>query len=134
MPSYSAGRLRLFEQRVCDGNRSMRFSCLGSIEGCPTLGAVMPAPWWAIVGGMPHARRIQFWGATAAREPMNAAFTASVGHDLVPEWPQGDWDHLEVGHAEWDANDGDAEQSAGEGVANREPDARQDEPQDIADA
>jgi hypothetical protein len=40
MPSYSAGRLRLFEQRVCDcdGNRSMRFSCLGSIEGCPTLG------------------------------------------------------------------------------------------------
>ena len=25
----SAGRPRLFEQRVCDGNRSMRFSCLG---------------------------------------------------------------------------------------------------------
>jgi hypothetical protein len=39
---------------------------------------------------------------------MNAAFTASVGHNVVPEWPQGDWDHLEVGHAEWDANDGDA--------------------------
>ena len=40
MPSYTAGRLRLFEQRVCDGNRSMRFSCLGSIEGCPTLGGM----------------------------------------------------------------------------------------------
>jgi hypothetical protein len=57
MLSYTAGRLRLFEQRVCDGIRSMRFSCLGSIEVCPTLGAVMPVPRWAIGGGMGQVQR-----------------------------------------------------------------------------
>lgn len=85
----------------------------GLFVGGPCL--VVPLPWRS--------------GAVGA----DGGGAAVDGHDPGAEGHQGDRDHLEVGHPQRDADDGEAEQEAGDQVAEGQPPARDDEPDDVAD-
>src|SRR3954464_8962226 len=51
-----------------------------------------------------------------AEPPVEHEATRSRANDLAPEREQGDRDHLEVGHTQWDTDDGDAQQDPGDHV------------------
>ena len=58
-----------------------------------------------------------------------------VHRDYVPaHWEERNWDHLEIGQAERDTNDGDAENGTEYGVSDRKPDSLENEPEHVADA
>ena len=56
----------------------------------------------------------------------------AAGHHAHPERHQRDRDDLEIGQAQRDADDGQAEQDAGEQVGEREFPAKEDDPEDVA--
>jgi hypothetical protein len=66
---------------------------------------------------------------TGADAPVGSA----RGDDPGAERDERDRDHLEVGDAERDADDGDAEGDAADDVADGQPPAREDDPDDVAD-
>jgi hypothetical protein len=55
-------------------------------------------------------------------------------HDFASQREQGDRNELEVGDAERNADDRDAQDDARDDVGQDEPPAREDQPQDVADA
>ncbi len=56
-----------------------------------------------------------------------------VHRDNVPtQGQERDWDHFEIGQAQRETNDGDAENGAQYCVSDRQPDARENEPEHIA--
>jgi hypothetical protein len=55
-------------------------------------------------------------------------------YDLPAQWHQGDRDELEIGHAQRDPDDCDAQQYTRDRVSNRKPETRQDEPEEVAQA
>jgi MFS family permease len=70
---------------------------------------------------------------SGAVEPETDLLVGSVArHDLPAEGSQRDGNHLEVGDAERDPDDRDAERHAGHDVPDREPDAGDDDPDDVA--
>src|SRR4051812_24865299 len=56
-----------------------------------------------------------------------------VRNDVAPERGQGYRHQLEVGQPEWNSDDREAEQHTGDQVAECQPPAAEDEPQDVAD-
>jgi hypothetical protein len=86
--------------------------------------------------GEPHVKAITYFGLVRSecRDADRLAYPRVVDwHDLTAERPQGNRDQLEVAEAEGDADDGQAEQHARDHVAEREPPAGEDQPEDVAD-
>lgn len=67
------------------------------------------------------------------RLPARSARRFLDRHDLATEWAQAHRDELEVRKTKRDPDDRQAEQDAAEDVNERQPPARDDEPDDVAD-
>ena len=124
--------------------------------GCLVLAFALPlSSWWRVRRCWRWARRCTGCGGlrpSRRREPArHGPATRAVRRGAVPlaapeangwsvgtislaEGQQGDRDQLEVGDAQRDADDRDAQGDAGDDVAEGQPPAGEDQPQHVADA
>ena len=81
----------------------------------------------------PHSER-SAPGRESAGGQQSGCRHVSRRHDLPSQRHQRDRDQLEIGHAQRDPDDRHAKQHTCHRVTNRKPQARQDEPEEVADA
>jgi MFS family permease len=116
----------------------MLFFLGGTPIGAPLLGwlaDVTSARAPLIIGGLVSLMAGAVGGLVLRRRGLGTAVGEGLvaGDDLASERHDADRDQLEVRPCERDADDGDGQRDAGDEVAEREPPAGQDEPEDVAD-